>query len=1026
MTTLVMAAIVIFGVLGYRQLAINDLPQVDFPTIQVSANLPGADPETMSATVATPLERQFATIAGIDNMSSSSSLGATSITIQFSLGRSIDSAAQDVQTAISAALPLLPPMPTRPSFRKVNPADAPILFLSLSSATQPLYVVDEYAENLVAQRISMVDGVAQVTVNGSQKYAVRVQVDPNRLAACGIGLDQVQSALAAGTVKRPTGTLWGDHETFSIQTNDQLMRAKDYRALVVGVRNGRPIRLDQVASVHDSVQNDKVATWLRAGRGIGLAVQRQPNTNTVKVIDDIKAILPSLQASIPESITLKVMYDRSITIRDSVRDVEITLLITVLLVVAVIFLFLRNVTATVIPSLSLPTSLVGTFAVMYLLHFSLNNLSLMALTLCVGFVVDDAIVVLENIVRHMEAGQDAFTASLLGTREVGFTIVSMTVSLVAVFIPILFMSGILGRLFREFAVTITAAVLISGAVALTLIPMLASRFLKHSSGEHGTIYHLLERAFTSTQDAYERLLTLSLRHKTWVLIASIALVFATAAVFRIVPKGFIPTIDSGQIMASTEALQDISFDAMAEKHKQAADILRNEPDIYDFASSAGNGGASNTANAGRIFVILDPLGKRKATADTIIQRLRRDFAQVVGLKIYMQNPPAIRIGGGMSKGLYQVTLQSLDFSKLYAATRQLLDKIKEIDGVQDASTDLQTASLRARVIVDRDKASMLGLTAKQVDSALACAFGNQQVATIYTDTNEYYVILEVKPEFARHRETLEDIHVRSKSGKLVPLAAVTRFSTDVAPLLVSHQGQFPSATISFNIAPGASLGTIVDAIKTMTRKDLPAGVTASFQGNAQAFESSMQNLMLLLVVAILVIYIVLGILYESFAHPITILSGLPSAGIGAMLTLWLFNVDLDIYGFLGLIMLVGIVKKNAIMMVDHALEVERNRGLSAEESIREACLVRFRPIMMTTAAALMGSLPIALGLGSGAEARRPLGLAVVGGLLVSQFLTLFITPVIYIYIDRASAWFGRRRSGTAPQTMSGKPLEAMQ
>jgi hydrophobic/amphiphilic exporter-1 (mainly G- bacteria), HAE1 family len=1022
MTTLVMVAILLVGLVGFYQLPINNLPAIDFPTISVQAQLPGASPETMATTVATVLERQCSTISGIDSMNSTSSLGSTSVTLQFNLDRNIDSAAQDVQTAIAASIPLLPPMPTRPFYRKVNPADQSVLLLQLSSDTLPMNQVDEYAETLVAQNVSMVDGVAQVNVFGAQKFAVRARVDPRKLNSSGIGIDQVAAAISSGTVKLPTGALFGKDMFYNIQSNDQLTNAAGFRSLIVAVRNGVPVRLQDLGEVSDSVENTLVSNWTRGGRAIVLGVQRQPGTNVVAVIDEIKRRLPALQAQLPNSVAMSILFDRTINIRESVNDVEMTLLITVLLVVAVIFMFLRNSTATVISSLSLPASLIGTFAVMAMLDYSLDDLSLMALTLCVGFVVDDAIVVLESIVRHLEMGKDQLSAALEGTREVSFTIISMTISLVAVFIPLLFLGGLIGRIFREFAVTITASILISGFVSLSLIPMLCRQFLRPTP--HSDIQaknSRLERLFDFALGFYGDCLRLVLRYPKLTMFFNLGVVALTVYLATICPKGFIPTADTGQIFGNTEAAQNISFADMKRHQAKFSAILNSDPNIENYMSAIGSSNQGGSINTGRALISLKPRHQRKLSADQVIQNLRKQTSGIPGIRLFMQNPPAIRLGGQSTKGLYQITLQGNDLKNLYTSVSKMVELMKSVPGVQDPTADVQASSLQVRIEVDRNKAAALGLSARQIDNALGSAYGTSQVATILSTTNQYKVILEVLPEFLAGPEQLGLLNVRSSSGKLVPLKAFATIEQSVSPLTITHLGQLPSATISFNLLPTASLGDVVKAVKETAAAKLPAGVTASLQGNARAFQKALAEMLALLVVAVLIIYIVLGILYESFVHPITILAGLPSAGLGAILTLMLFGRDLDVYGFLGLILLIGIVKKNAIMMIDYALAVERRDGRDAASAIYEACLVRFRPIMMTTVAAIMGSLPLAVGWGAGGEARQPLGLAVVGGLLVSQLLTLFITPVIYIYID---SWSGGFRKLPRLMQLTSGPLES--
>ena len=1009
-TALVMLAILLFGAIGYRALPVSDLPNVDFPTILVSANLPGASPETMASSVATPLERQFSTIAGLDSMTSSNVQGSTQVTLQFNLSRNIDAAAQDVQAAITQTSAQLPQnMPSPPSFRKVNPADQPILYLALGSPTLPLSDVDEYAETFLAQRISMVGGVAQVQVFGSQKYAVRVQLDPRELASRQLGINEVENAVERGNVNLPTGTLWGSHQAVTVQANGQLTDAAAYRPLIVAYRNGSPVRLEELGRVINSVENDKIASWFNGTRAVVLAILRQPGTNTVEVVDNIKALFPNFRALLPPAVSLNILYDRSVSIRDSVRDVKFTLFLTITLVVMVIFLFLRNLSATVIPSLALPMSIVGTFAVMYLLGYSLDNLSLMALTLSVGFVVDDAIVMLENIVRHMEMGEGVLEAAFRGAKEVGFTIVSMTLSLAAVFIPVLFLGGILGRLLHEFAVTIGAAILVSGFVSLTLTPMLCSRFLRPRHGEkHGRLFNAFERIHQGMLRAYDVSLQYALRHRLATMALSLFLVVATGYLFVKIPKGFLPSEDTGSIFIFTEAAEGISYEAMVQHQRLLADIVSQDKYVDNVMSSVGGGSASvaGNTNQGRIFIRLKPRATRPHV-DQIIEELRPKLATVPGVKAYMQNLPPIRIGGQLTKSLYQFTLQSPDTEELYRSATLLEAKWRDVPGLQDVASDLQIKNPQINVVIDRDKASALGVSAQQVEDALYTAYGTRQISTIYAPNNEYRVIMELAPLYQRDPSALSLLYIRSNSGQLVPLNVVAGLTATLGPLSVNHLGQLPAVTLSFNLKPGVSLGDAVKRVDDLARANLPSTITTSFQGAAQAFESSLSGLGILLVMAILVIYIVLGILYESFIHPLTILSGLPSAGFGALLTLRLFHVELNLYGFVGMILLVGIVKKNAIMMIDFALEAQRTEGKSSAEAIYHGCLIRFRPIMMTTMAALMGTLPIALGFGAGAESRRPLGLAVVGGLLFSQVVTLYLTPVFYIYMESFQQWVAR-------------------
>ncbi|HUB79089.1 MAG TPA: efflux RND transporter permease subunit [Bryobacteraceae bacterium] len=1019
MTVLVCLSIILFGVVAFRALPVAALPSVDYPTITVSAELPGASPETMASTVATPLERQFSTIAGISQMSSVNSLGSTQVTVQFDLSRNIDAAAQDIQAAISAAGGLLPSsMPRPPTYQKTNPADQAIYYLSLTSDTLPAYKVSEFADLTLAQRISMVSGVSRVQVMGEQKYAVRVDVDPDQLAAHNIGIDEVQKAIASSNTNLPTGRLDGDKQAFTIESSGGLEKASQYRPIIVAYRNGVPIRLEQLGNVYDGVENNKVIALMNGHQTVMLGINRQPGTNTVEVVDNVNALLAEFRKELPASVHLDVVFDSSQSIRNSIRDVELTLLGTVGIVVLVIFLFLRNASATLIPGAAVPFSIIGTFCVMYLLGYSLNNLSLMALTLSVGFVVDDAIVMLENIVRHMEMGKARMQAAFAASREIGFTILSMTISLVAVFIPVLFLAGIVGRLLHEFAVTIVVAILISGFVSLTLTPMLGSRFLKSEQGQrHGAFYQVLEGGFNWLARWYEKTLGIALRFHPVTMFLAVAMLAGTIYLFKIMPRGFIPSQDSGFTFGVMVGPQDMSFDSLASHLRQVSSIMQADPNV-DGVGAFGGGVPGGVSNEGFVFANLKPRSQRALDVDHVIQELGPKFMAVPGVFTFLQNPPPISVSGQFSTSVYQLTLQSSRLDDIYTWGPQLMAKMQQLPGFVDVDDqELHAQSPQVVVDIDRDRAQALGVSPEQVQDALYSAFGTRQVSVIYAPADQYEVILELAQQYQRTPDALSRLYVRSSTGSLVPLDTMTKVTKQVRPSSISHFGQLPATTISFNLKPGFSLGQAADEVDSTVRDlRMPAGIATKFQGTVKEFQNSFRNLTVLLIVALLVIYIVLGVLYESFIHPLTILSGLPSAVFGALLTLVLFHKQLDLYAFVGIIMLFGVVKKNAIMMVDFAID-QRNMGRSARESIWQGCLLRFRPIMMTTVAALFGTLPIALGYGEGADARQPLGLAVVGGLVVSQFLTLYITPVIYLYLEGLQEWL-RGETAVQPVTVA--------
>ncbi len=1014
MTTLVMAAIVIFGLMSYRLLPISDLPSVDYPTIQVTAARPGASPETMSASVARPLEKQFSSIAGLDTLNSTSTLGKSQLTLQFNLSRGIDDAAQDVAAAIAATSGQIPnDLPSPPTYSKVNPADQPILYLYLSSPTLPLSQVDDFAETYLAQKLSTVNGVAQVQVYGSQKYAARIQLDPQLLASRQLGFDQVQTAIQQGNVNLPTGSLSGPKKNATVQTNGQLKDAAAYRRLIVSYREGSPIYLEQLGRVLDGVENAQVASWYNDTRAIVLTIQRQPGTNTVEVVDTIKKLLPTLKEQVPGSVEIGILYDASQSIRDSVNDVRFTLILTISLVVLVIFLFLRNFSATIIPSLALPISLIGTFAVMHLLNYSLDNLSLMALTLSVGFVVDDAIVMLENIVRHLEMGEPPLEAALNGSREIGFTILSMTLSLVAVFIPMLFMQGLLGRLFHEFAVTIAVSILVSGFVSLSLTPMLCRRFLRpvdHS--RQSRLFRASERGFDFILSLYDRSLKQVLKYHRTTMILGAALLFVTVGLGVAIPKGFIPSEDTGQITGITQAAPDASFDNLVRHQQAVVEMIRQDPNVdavnSNIGASSSGSAAAVAGNSGSLFIRLKDRSQR-ISANAVIENLRSQLANIPGIQVFLQNPPAIAIGTQQTTGLYQLALQSTDVQPLQQYVPSLVEQLKALPQIQDVNSDLQTTA-QVKLNIDRDKATALGVTTQQIEDTLRNAYGTYQVSTIYGSSNQYKVILELEPEYQQDPNALMQLYINTSSNisddsantsRSLPLSTFATITPGTAPLMINHVGRMNATTISFNLTPGTSLGSATSAIDQLVHRRIPDSIGTSFQGASQIFQSSLPNLLFLLLIAILVIYLILGILYEDFLHPITILSGLPSAGFGALLTLIIFHVELNVYSFIGVMLLVGIVKKNGIMIVDFAIAAQRDQGQKPSEAIYQACLVRFRPIMMTTMAALMGTLPIAIGFGAGSESRRPLGIAVVGGLVFSQILTLYLTPVFYIYME---AW----------------------
>jgi hydrophobe/amphiphile efflux-1 (HAE1) family protein len=1028
-TVLLMVGLLLCGLVTYRLLPAAALPNVNFPTIQVTAQLPGADPETMASSVATPLEQQLSQIPGVTQLTSTSALGFTQLTVQFDLSRSLDSAATDVLAAINAASPYLPQgIPYPPTIRKVNPADTPILVLGITSDTLPLTTVDAYAESILVPKISQLPGVGQVVVNGQQKPAIRVQVNPQALANRGIGLEDVRNVLGQANVDLPKGTLNSPQQTYTLNTNDQLIKPDAYNDLIVAYRNGAPVRIRDIGRAIEGPENNRLAGWYDKQRAIILAVQRQPGANVIETVDRIKALLPQLQASIPPAVKINVVSDRTQTIRASVDDVQFTLMLTVALVVMVIFLFLRNFWATVIPAITVPLSLIGTFAVLYELNYSLDNLSLMALSIAIGFVVDDAVVVIENIVRHLEAGSSPMEAALKGSAEIGFTIVSITLSLIAVFIPLFLMGGYIGKLFQEFAVTVSVSLILSLVISLTLTPMMCARLLKHDAGRHGRLYRASEHGFDALLALYERGLKLALKHRLVTLMVMLGTIGLTGYLYVAIPKGFFPQQDTGMILGIAEAAQDVSFPAMAQRMEAAVATVLKDPAVLSVGSNIGAGGSTATLNQGRVFIALKPRAERDATADEVIARLNASLAHIEGITLYMQAAQDITVGARLAKTQYQYTLTDADQNELDRWSAIFLDKLRSIPGIADVTSDQQNAGPRLNVTVNREVASSFGILPSTVDNTLDDAFGQRIVSTMFTPLNQYHVVLEVDPRFQTGPDALRNIYVPSSAGQQVPLSTLTNSTLAAAPILINHQGMFPSTTISFNLKPGVALGDAIAAIRGFERESgKPASLATAFQGNANAFLSALSGEVLLILAALVVVYIILGVLYESFIHPITILSTLPSAGIGALLMLMAVRVDFSVIAMIGVILLIGIVKKNGIMLVDFALELERSQGLGPEESIHQACVLRFRPILMTTMAALLGGVPLMLGAGAGSEIRQPLGYAIVGGLLLSQVLTLFTTPVVYLYLDRAAAFIGRHARllslGTPALRTAGSPHE---